>query len=209
MSPAAAEVRTRAARAWLAFLWAALLWTSGGCTTHQRGPQHADELFARGAYSRAIVAYQAYLAAQPPREYQDHALFQLALAHALAKGPPMPMAQTITLLERLIQEFPHSPYLAPARLILALSHSLASLRQDVAVRAQMLEELRLNTSQLQADLTRLEGKKDGEIGKLDAQLRALRQEIRERTAELRARQEQIERLTNELEALKRIDTGSS
>ncbi len=171
--------------------------------------RQADTYFSSRSYRQAIRAYETYLHTQPQAKEIDRVLFHLALAHTLAE-PARPSVQTAEkLFERLVKDFPASPYSPQARLILDLQSHLETLRQDLATRAEFLVHLLADAEEAQESLRRLAGEKDGEIDRLDAQLTALRQKLEHRTAEIATREEKIARLERELRALKRIDTGGA
>lgn len=186
---------------------AALVATLLGCSSLP-APRQADLFFEAGSFALAIAAYESFLDDHPTSEERQRVLFHLAVASSLiTPSPELEARSPVSYLDQLLEEYPDSSYRHQAGALLGLYRELEQLRRDIAERTRILVQLLAGTSQLKADLSRLEGEKEGEIGQLDAQLEALRQRIRQRNAEIDAQQQQIARLRQELELLKKIDTG--
>lgn len=143
----------------------------------------AEKHFDEGNYDGAAEAYQAYLANNPSSVYLDRVLFRLALVHAFPESPVHDRTQTIALLQKLVSDFPQSPYKPEAEFLLALEAEMERLRSDISRREGEIRRLQQELATLQAA--------EGEIEKL--------------RADVTSREERIHQLTQELEKLKQID----
>jgi outer membrane protein assembly factor BamD (BamD/ComL family) len=91
----------------------------------------AEESFAKGDYTSAVKSYEAYLLTGTP-EHQDRTFFRLGLAYGFAPERPQNLRQARNHLQRLVSQFPGSPYRAPADLILLLLIQIEKLNGRVA-----------------------------------------------------------------------------
>ena len=106
----------------------------------------AEDSFERGDYTSAVKNYEAYLLTNTP-EHQDRTYFRLGLSYGFAPEKPQNLRQARSHLQRLVSQFPESPYRAPADLILLLLTQIDKLNgrvneQQVRIR-NLTEELQL------------------------------------------------------------------
>src|ERR1043166_7714875 len=100
----------------------------------------ADRAFAAKEYDDACRSYEDYIRLTPPPEQQDQALFRLGMAYTLKKaGPDWQRAQTVW--NRLIAEFPNSPFNPSVELILSLHSEVGQASADMKVRDDRIRQL--------------------------------------------------------------------
>ena len=106
----------------------------------------AERHFATGNYRRAAAAYEKFLHAFPRTPERDRALFHFGLSLALS-GDDRDMLNTEIALRRLIDEFPQSPYLSSAELIIDLKTRIERLQSEVKDLDERIRQLsdELNT----------------------------------------------------------------
>jgi outer membrane protein assembly factor BamD (BamD/ComL family) len=106
----------------------------------------AEDSFEKGDYASAIRSYEAYLLANTP-EHQDRAYFRLGLSYGFAPDKPQNLRQARSHLQRLVAQFPRSPYRASADLVLLLLTEIDKLNGRVNEQqsriATLMEELQL------------------------------------------------------------------
>ena len=90
----------------------------------------AEDSFEKGDYTSAVKSYEAYLLTNTP-EHQDRTYFRLGLSYGLAPEKPQNLRQARNHLQRLVSQFPESPYRAPADLILLLLTQIDKLNGRV------------------------------------------------------------------------------
>ena len=170
--------------------------------------QQGETYFEAGDYLRAVQAYEAYLHHDISRRNHDRVLFHLALAYAFPSSPAYNQQKAIGLFERLLTDFPESPYKTQAELILSLqaqidrtklmsdrlNSQVEELRSTVQVKEQQLKELHMALEQLQSNALQKE-----------EQIRNLKLELMQMKTDLTQREERLKNLKTELEELKRID----
>jgi outer membrane protein assembly factor BamD (BamD/ComL family) len=118
--------------------------------------EKADRAFTDGNYEEACRGYEEYLHLLPSRDLQDQVLFRLGLAYAL-KAPNPDWQRATTILLQVVDDYPSSPFRAPAELILTLRSEVSQVNAD----AKDLED---RIKQLTTELDRLK-KIDSERGK--------------------------------------------
>ena len=102
----------------------------------------ANQAFASGSYDEAARGYEEYLRSTPTGgEQRDQALFHLALTFALRPSAAPDWQRANTTLKQLIEEYPNSPYKAPANLILSLRSELDQATLDTKQREQRIKQL--------------------------------------------------------------------
>lgn len=93
-----------------------------------------------GNAKEAAETYQAYLAT-PHAPNRDEAAFRLALIHLGQEAGLRDSRQAFSLLERIIKEWPDSPFVSQARHLLAVHRELARLRSQVETQQAELKQL--------------------------------------------------------------------
>ena len=149
-----------------------------------------EKYFDAGDYAKAAEAYNLYIQGNSMADYQDRALYRLALAHALPASPVRDLPRATELLQRLVRLFPQSPYTAQAEFLLQLQTEMEQLRDEMQQREAQLQQLHQELAQLQQVQVEIQVRQ-GEIEKL--------------RADVTKREERIRQLTQELEKLKQID----
>jgi hypothetical protein len=98
--------------------------------------QLADEAFTQGDFASAAQSYETFLDSHIVREDMDRILFRSAVSVALnntGSAPDVSGNENLSrVLNRLISEYPGSPYTPPARMVLGLRADLAKLQTDYA-----------------------------------------------------------------------------
>lgn len=101
----------------------------------------ADRAFAAGNYDEAARGYDQYLRLSPSGHQRDQALFRLGLTYAIRSAPAPDWQRATTFLKQVIEEFPNSPWKAPANLILSLHSELEQISTDAKLRDQRIKQL--------------------------------------------------------------------
>jgi tetratricopeptide (TPR) repeat protein len=109
----------------------------------------ADELVRAGRYQDARDTYLRLLEEHPTFPAADHALFSLGRLHALPDNPNRDYREAHRAFDRLVTEFPQSPWTEEARpwrdLLAALierGHALAASEREAERLRQELEQAR-------------------------------------------------------------------
>jgi hypothetical protein len=101
----------------------------------------ADRAFASGNYDEAAREYDDYLHLTSSGSQRDHALFHLGLTYALRPAPSVDWSRAAAAFKQLTDEFPNSPFKAPANLILSLHSEVDQLNTDSKQRDQRIKQL--------------------------------------------------------------------
>src|SRR5262245_30258306 len=101
----------------------------------------ANRAFVSGDYDDAARRYEDYLRTTPSGNQRDQALFNSALVYAIRQTPPADWNRAITNLKQLIDEYPNSPYKAPASLLLSLHADVDQAATDAKQRDQKIKQL--------------------------------------------------------------------
>lgn len=102
----------------------------------------AEKSFDAGDYAGAAGLYQEYLNLGAPQD-RDRALFRAGLSWAFAGKTQENAGRAKAQFQRLVTQFPSSPYTAPANLVLSLMAEIDGLRgslKEQEVRAKALAE---------------------------------------------------------------------
>ncbi|HLH32282.1 MAG TPA: hypothetical protein VKY31_13845 [Terriglobia bacterium] len=99
-----------------------------------------DRAFAAGNYDDAARGYEEYLRANT-KDQRDHALFYLGLCYALRPSGTTDWTRPSSVLKELVDQYPNSPYRAPAGLILSLHSDLEQLSADSKQRDLRIKQL--------------------------------------------------------------------
>ncbi|PYV38845.1 MAG: hypothetical protein DMG06_24640 [Acidobacteria bacterium] len=172
--------------------------------------QQGETFFETGDYLKAVQVYETYLQQDSSGRNHDRVLFRLALAYAFPSSPAYNPQKAIGLFERLLTDFPESPYKNQAELILGLqaqvdrlklqsdqlNSEVDGMRSRVHAREQQVKDLQGSLEHLQS----------GTVQK-EEQVKNLRLELTQLKSELLQREERLKNLKTELEELKRIDLG--
>ena len=146
--------------------------------------EQGDRHFEAGDYANAVIAYAAYVREQPNGLEADHALFRLALVHALPGHPAQNQDQAIAYLNELVSRFPQSPLRPEAELLLQKEQQIISFRSEIAQREMQVEVLTRQMEELR---------------------QAGGEELDQLRADLKGREERVRQLSEELDRLKAID----
>ncbi|RPJ60227.1 MAG: hypothetical protein EHM23_11200 [Acidobacteria bacterium] len=93
-----------------------------------------------GNVKEAADIYQTYLSS-PNAPNRDEAAFRLALIHLSQEAGLRDNRQALTLLERIVREWPDSPYASQSRHLLSVHRELTRLRSQVESQQAELKEL--------------------------------------------------------------------
>ena len=78
----------------------------------------ADCMFETGSYTEAAKAYEAFVRVHPTHPSASYMLYRAArstqLSYTGVGRDPAPLRRAIDLVDRLVKEYPHSPYETPA-----------------------------------------------------------------------------------------------
>jgi tetratricopeptide (TPR) repeat protein len=111
----------------------------------------AEQAFEAGRYLEAAKAYESYLRLNDP-DNQDRVHFRLGLSYSLLPDSPQQnLKNARTHFQRLVKEFPDSPYRAPADLILSLLATIDKLSANI-------REIGANNRELNAAVKDQQGK---------------------------------------------------
>ena len=91
----------------------------------------ADEAFDQGDFTRAAHSYDTFLDSHIVRNDMDRILFRSAVSDSLLEAKTQ-QDKSNEVLNRLVHDFPQSPYTPPARIVLSLKAELARLQTDYA-----------------------------------------------------------------------------
>lgn len=170
--------------------------------------QQGETYFEAGDYLKAIQAYETYLRHDISKNNHDRVLFHLALAYAFPSSASHNQQKAIGLFERLLTDFPESPYKSQAEFILGLQAQVDRLRLETDRLNSEVDNLRSvvhareqQVKELEVALERLES---GALNK-EEQIRNSKLELMQLKSELIQREERVKNLKIELEGLKRID----
>jgi outer membrane protein assembly factor BamD (BamD/ComL family) len=101
----------------------------------------AAQLLNKGAFAEAAKAYQAHIDDPAATEGQDEAHFRLAIIYLSAGTGLRDQQAGTTLLNTLIERWPHSPYSEQARYLMTLNREIARLRSVVETQQAELKQL--------------------------------------------------------------------
>jgi hypothetical protein len=130
--------------------------------------------YAAGNYDAAALSYEAYLKSGAAKD-QDKALFRLGLAYALQGETPPNLRQSQIALQQLMDQFPGSPYVPEAKLLMSLQGEIGRL-------ADVLEAQ-------QAEFNSLKSRRQAEID-------GLKNTLKEQQAKIKSLTEELQRLRN-------------
>jgi hypothetical protein len=89
----------------------------------------ADDAFDQGDFTRAARSYDTFLDSHIVREDMDRILFRSAVSDSLSEAGGQ-QEKSSEVLNRLVRDYPQSPYTSPARIILNLRSDLAKVQGD-------------------------------------------------------------------------------
>lgn len=170
--------------------------------------RQAETHFLAGEYGPAARAYEAYIRHNPYGAKRDRALFNIAMAHAIAESPLYDRGKAREGFQHLKEMFPHSPFTREAEVILGLSRQVERLRRTADEQQRRIEFLSSQIDLLRTDLGKKEtsvSDREHQIRALNGELERLEREVKRLRVALSGREKRITSLTNELEQLKRID----
>lgn len=103
--------------------------------------EQADKAFVAGSYDDAARGYENYLRTSPTGTERDQALFHLGLSYAFRPNAATDWWRVTATFKQLIDEYPQSPFKAPANLILSLRAELDQVNADAKQRDQKIKQL--------------------------------------------------------------------
>ena len=103
--------------------------------------EEANRQFASGRYDEAARAYENYLRTTQFGEQRDAALFYLGLIYVLRPGPAADWKRAFATLKQLVQEYPGSPFTAPANVIVSVRTEWLKTGARVTQRDQIIKQL--------------------------------------------------------------------
>jgi hypothetical protein len=99
-----------------------------------------ESAYNNGDFVRAARSYDEYLQSRPQASDMDRILFRLAVAQSMS-GVPASAAAGNETFNQLIRDFPQSPYVPPARVILSLRADIVRLQADQKTRDDKIKQL--------------------------------------------------------------------
>jgi TolA-binding protein len=162
--------------------------------------QQAEAYYRAAEYSQAKLAYQSVLQAHPNGAHSDTALFRLAMIAAAENSP----GEAARLWRRFLSEFPQSPLRTEAELVLALQTRVEELEGELALREEMWSMSRSAPVDRAPPPLLPRSAGAGKSGKTNNHSNN-DEELRRLTTERDQLRLQVRRLTEELNALKKID----
>jgi predicted RNase H-like nuclease (RuvC/YqgF family) len=164
-----------------------------------------EQALVAGDYTAAVQAYERYLERNPEAKDRDYVMFRLAMSLAREGSPAHDPERAMQVLRELAAQYPESPWVIPAQMILEMKSQLqqqdAEIARTEARIAQLSGELdaaNRQEAEWRAQLQQLEQATTEESKQKEAKLKKLR-------ASLDETMQRIRKLTAELEALKKID----
>jgi len=103
--------------------------------------EEANRQFASGRYDEAARAYENYLRTTQSGEQRDEALFHLGLIYVLRPAPTADWKRASATLTKLVEEYPGSPFTAPANVIVSVRKELLKSGARVTQRDQTIKQL--------------------------------------------------------------------
>jgi outer membrane protein assembly factor BamD (BamD/ComL family) len=100
----------------------------------------AESAFETGDFLRAAVSYEFYFQSRPQSNDLDRIRFRYGVAQSLSGVEVLESASADTF-KQLINDFPNSPYVAPARMAVTLQADIARLQVDKAQRDEKIGQL--------------------------------------------------------------------
>lgn len=165
----------------------------------------AELAFREGRCAEAVAEYTQYLESNPAAPDTDAVLFRVAVCRLLPQSTAYGPDEALRILKDLTARFPASSWRPHAELILSLSahagEQVAELEQlNARIRglSDELEKVRNAEKQTRTQLQQVDVAAAKERHEKDARIRQL-------TATVEELEERIRRLSEELEALKKID----
>jgi len=171
----------------------------------ENGTAKAEKSFREGQCAQAIAEYERYLETKPGAPDRDAVLYRIAVCRLLPQSGAYSPDEALSLLKEIAAGSSVSPWRPHAELILSLSararEGLAALEhcnQRIQGLSQELEKFRYADLETRAHLQQVETAAAKERQDRDVRIRQL-------TATIGELEEKIRRLTEELDALKKID----
>jgi tetratricopeptide (TPR) repeat protein len=140
------------------FAMASLIISSLNCSAFFLSPEkkeikerlaQAALLAEQEAFIEAIQAYESILKTYPDNPWGDEALFNIGCIYLFYTNPEKDFEKAQTYLERIIEEYPESPYLKPGLGMLAVLNTLklkedeiAAAQREIAVKEKEMDALR-------------------------------------------------------------------
>jgi outer membrane protein assembly factor BamD (BamD/ComL family) len=180
--------------------------------TPQNAFNQAAIYFEAGEYSKAAEAYELFLRGGSPGKNLDQAFFHLGICYGDPGSPTYKPQVAIQTFERLVSQFPKSPYTPAAKLMLNLHAETERLKAEIASRDERIGQQAERIKQVENALEQAEwsraseaGQRNVQINQLRAELERLRREVERLRSDADEKEGRIRGLRNELEQLKKID----
>ncbi|MGH9339232.1 MAG: hypothetical protein ACRD1R_06540 [Acidobacteriota bacterium] len=106
-----------------------------------------EKHFQEGKYSQAAQAYEQYLK-EGAGNNRDLALYHLAISYTLAEDRNYTPQDIGSVLERLMDRFPESPFILPARSMAIHIETIEKLERDVQQQQERLGKLSIELNRL-------------------------------------------------------------
>ena len=100
----------------------------------------AESAFEAGDFLRAAVSYEFYFQSKPQSNDLDRIRFRYGVAQSLSGVEALESASGDTF-KQLIDDFPNSPYVPPARMAVTLQADIARLNADKLQRDEKISQL--------------------------------------------------------------------
>lgn len=100
----------------------------------------AKSLLDQNDFEGALKEYQKILTNSVKNSLQDEALFQMGMIYSHYGNPKKDYVKSLSLLRRLVKDYPHSPRAEQARLWIGILQEYERLTQTVQKLQQTLEE---------------------------------------------------------------------
>jgi tetratricopeptide (TPR) repeat protein len=133
--------------------------------------EQGEARYAAGNYAEAAFSYETYLKFSPAKD-RALALYHLGLAYALQGATPENLEKSQGILQQLVDQYPDSPHLSEAKLLLSLHGEIKRLGDA--------------TIQMQAEINGNKAKQ--------AEMDKLKNEIKEQQAKIKSLSEDLQRL---------------
>lgn len=103
--------------------------------------EEAEQAFESADYAHAVASYEKYLSLAPGGSHGDLVLWKMASIFGLSEYQSLDINRHVSILKRLMTEYPQSPYRAAAQMILSLRTENSQLRESKAVVEEKLKQV--------------------------------------------------------------------
>jgi len=106
------------------------------------------QLLAQGEYEGSLLENQYVLSLPEGRSRKDEALFNMGLIYAHFRNPEKDFRKSMSYFEKLLQDYPESPYAEQARLWVATLQEIDELHEVIEQSRQTIERSRQDVEKL-------------------------------------------------------------